>query len=146
MSPELEEKLTKKYPKLFRGKDKLLTESLMPFGCEHSDGWFNIISRLCDEIDNHLKRSPDKVYEFFQIKEKFGTLRIYDNGHDEFIGGLISMAEAMSSVTCEVTGMPGGLCRSGRWYRTLCREQAEKDGYVPVGMPDDDKTSASCVS
>lgn len=142
MSPELEEKLTKKYPNLFRGKDRPLTESLMPFGCEHSDGWFNIISCLCMEIENHLKRSPDDAYEFVQIKEKFGTLRVYDNGHDEFIDGLISMAEAMSSVTCEVTGKPGELCRRGTWYRTLCREQAEKDGYVPVGNSNDE-TSAS---
>jgi hypothetical protein len=130
MSPELEQKLTEKFPELFNGRSKPKSESLMAFGCEHGDGWFNIILCVCDAIENHLKRMETRPdYEFFQIKEKFGTLRVYDNGHDEYIAGVIRMAENMSTFTCEVTGRPGRLCRKGHWYRTLCDEQAEKDGY-----------------
>ena len=70
-----------------------------------------------------METRPD--YEFFQIKEKFGTLRVYDNGHDEYIAGAIRMAENMSAFTCEVTGNPGRLCKNGHWYRTLCDDQAE---------------------
>jgi hypothetical protein len=138
MSPELEEKLVKEFPNLFKGRSKSLQESLMSFGCEHDDGWFNIIRSLCREIDAHLKHIKEPFdYEFTQIKEKFGTLRVYDNGHDDHVYGIISMAEAMSAVTCEITGRPGRLCRSGMWYKTLCDEYAEKHGYVPATSNDE---------
>jgi len=131
MSPELEKTLFEQFPALFKGRDRSLQESLMAFGCEHSDGWFNIIRAMCWEIDAHLKNKPFD-YEFVQIKEKFGTLRVYDNGHDDHIAGIIGMAESMSSMTCEVTGKPGRLYRSGMWYRTLCDEEAQNHGYVLV--------------
>jgi hypothetical protein len=138
MSPELENRLANEFPELFKGKSKQNTESLMCYGCDHGDGWFNIIHSMCHAIENHLKRMDSRPdYEFFQIKEKFGALRVYDNGHDEYIKGVIRMAENMSSVTCEVTGKPGRLCTSGHWYRTLCDEQAEKDGYAPAGKKED---------
>jgi len=54
-----------------------------------------------------------------QIKEKFGTLRFYYTGGDDYIDGLVSMAEAMSSVTCESCGNPGK-STGGGWIRTLC--------------------------
>jgi hypothetical protein len=133
MSPELEEKIVLDFPSLFKGKSRPVTESLMSFGCEHSDGWFNIIHSMCEAIDSHLKHLESPFdYEFVQIKEKFGTLRVYDNGNDDYIEGVIRMAENMSAVTCEVTGQPGTLCVKGHWYRTLCPEQAEKDEYSPA--------------
>ena len=130
MNPDLEKKLVSEFPQLFRGVNKSETESLMCFGCAHEDGWFNIIYSMCRAIDNHVKNSKEPIeYEFVQIKEKFGTLRVYDNGHDEFISGVIRMAEQMSSVTCEITGKPGTLCSSGMWYKTLCEEEAIRFNY-----------------
>jgi len=64
-----------------------------------------------------------------QVKEKFGTLRFYYNGGDDFIHGLETMADAMSAVTCEECGNPGVLRRGG-WIRTLCDNHAEKLGYI----------------
>lgn len=133
MSPELEEKIVLDFPDLFKGMSKPVSESLMSFGFEHSDGWYNIIHAMCNAIDSYLKRLDMRFdYEFVQIKEKFGTLRVYDNGAEDYIRGVIRMAENMSSVTCEVTGKPGALYVKGNWYRTLCPEQAEKDGYSPA--------------
>jgi hypothetical protein len=60
-----------------------------------------------------------------QVKEKYGTLRFYHNGGDQFISGVVSMAEAMSAVTCETCGNPGKT-HSGPWIRTLCDEHAAK--------------------
>lgn len=56
-----------------------------------------------------------------QIKEKFGGLRFYCNGGDEFTEGLIQMAEIMADCTCEVCGKPGSARNSG-WIKTLCDE------------------------
>lgn len=56
-----------------------------------------------------------------QVKEKYGTLRFYYGGGDDYIDGLVSMAEEMSSVTCETCGKPGKL-RGGTWLYTACDE------------------------
>ena len=61
-----------------------------------------------------------------QVKEKFGTLRFYYNGGDDYIDGLVSMAESMSAVTCEVCGNPGS-STTGGWIRTLCEEHKKEE-------------------
>jgi hypothetical protein len=67
-----------------------------------------------------------------QVKEKFGTLRFYYNGGDEYIYGLISMADSMSSVICEVCGSPGKSrsTKKQRWVLVLCDKHAEEQGYI----------------
>jgi hypothetical protein len=67
-----------------------------------------------------------------QIKEKFGTLRFYYDGGDEFIHGLDSMAGSMSSVICEVCGSPGESrsTKKQRWVLVLCDKHAEEQGYI----------------
>jgi hypothetical protein len=73
-----------------------------------------------------------------QIKEKFGGLRFYYQGGDEYIGGLVSMAESWAGIACEDCGGIGKR-RGGGWVRTLCdkheaehnariEEQSRKDG------------------
>jgi hypothetical protein len=56
-----------------------------------------------------------------QVKEKFGTLRFYYTGGDDYISGMVRMAESMSGVTCEECGAPGEQ-NDGGWIRTLCEE------------------------
>ena len=61
-----------------------------------------------------------------QIKEKFGGLRFYYDGGDEFIHGLVRMAESWASTVCEQCGEPGML-RHGGWVQTLCdKHEAER--------------------
>jgi hypothetical protein len=60
-----------------------------------------------------------------QVKEKFGGLRFYYTGGDEHIRGLVSMAESMSEVTCEVCGSPGKRDGNG-WISTRCEEHKLK--------------------
>ena len=133
MKDELEQQLVAKFPALFKGQDKPPTESFMCFGCECSDGWFDLIYNACACIANHLKNRPEcPPVEFTQIKEKFGGLRLYYFGGDEYVHGVCSMAEAMSYKICEVTGDKGQLCSTGHWLRTLSPAQAEKHGYTPV--------------
>jgi hypothetical protein len=139
MREELEKELIAKYPALFRGKDKPATESLMCFGCECDDGWFDIINNACKIIQNHMKCRPEcPPVEFSQIKEKFGGLRLYYFGGDEYVSGVCSMAELMSYSTCEISGMPGTLCRAGTWLRTLSPEMAAKHNYEPLSKDNDD--------
>jgi hypothetical protein len=91
------------------------------------------IKKRCEEmIKNPLRDVPDLIPQVTldQVKEKFGTLRFYYSGGDDYIGGLCSMAESMSEVTCEECGNPGKTVGGG-WLTTLCKEHAEaRDIYT----------------
>lgn len=137
MRGELEQRLLKEFPELFRGNDKPPTESLMCFGCECDDGWFDIIYEACRAIANHVKHRPEcGPVEFSQIKEKFGGLRLYHYGGDEYVAGICHMAEAMSYHVCEISGERGELCKAGIWLRTLSPTLAAKYDYVPCSKKD----------
>jgi hypothetical protein len=85
--------------------------------------------RLNDIIQDDFRTVPDAVQQVvvLQVKEKFGTLRFYYSGGDDYIRGLTSMAESMSGVTCETCGNPGRRVGGG-WITTLCKEHAEARG------------------
>ena len=65
-----------------------------------------------------------------QVKEKFGTLRFYYSGGDDYIRGMVSMAESMSGVTCEECGKPGTQTPGG-WIKTVCKEHGGVDYDTP---------------
>ena len=109
MKTELQNKLFDKYPKIFVQKDLEI---------DTGDGWYNILDTLCGQIQN-LNLLKQFNVEATQVKEKFGGLRFYYNGGDEFIEGLTSMAEAISNRTCEECGSPGTQNNAG-WVRTRC--------------------------
>jgi hypothetical protein len=138
MRQELDQRLCEKYPEIFVNRHGDMKETAMCWGFEHGDGWFNILDRLCGNIQHHIdwqNKNAAKGYEQYkpvpqvvaqQVKEKFGTLRFYYEGGDDYIGGLVAMAEAMTDVTCEVCGAPGHQTQGG-WIKTLCDEHAKKD-------------------
>ena len=121
MKPELEQQLYDEFPDLFADRNKPETRSLMCYGVGVGDGWYNILHRLCEKI---IEIDTNKKFRFFQIKEKFGQLRIYgaDDGGTLKIYDLISQAENESSKTCEYCGTIEDVTSSGRWIKTLCAE------------------------
>lgn len=188
MGPELDAKLCEKYPKIFADRHADVHTTAMCWGFECGEGWYNIIDKLCFNIQGHIdwrektrslnlefndalqkaldgdksylvkfycRGNPDKeptqwnldrIEEDIksknfrkvddeipqvvavQVKEKFGALRFYYDGGDEYIAGLAAMAESMSEVTCEECGSRGKI-RTGGWVRTLCDKHAEEMGY-----------------
>lgn len=132
MNAELENKLYKDHPLIFADKDKSMSESLMIFGCECGDGWYNIIEALCQSIDNwyenecrNNKGNPPAPVVAAQIKEKFGSLKFYTTGHCDEVQGMITMAENLSAMTCEQCGRPGTSRGNGLLY-TACSQCAGK--------------------
>lgn len=189
MSPERDKELVTKYPKIFKNRYADMRTTAMCWGFECSAGWYNIIDKLCSNIQSHinfkrkqrrsnllfnraLKRALDcgdksGLYKYFaingkidkfaldstetaivsghykkvtekipqvvaeQVKEKFGGLRFYYYGGDEYIEGLVAMAESMSYVTCEVCGSSGNRTNNGYGYiSTLCKEHNKNDSNV----------------
>ena len=114
MSPELEEKLYGDFRSLFANRK--YPHSPMAFGCEHGDGWYGILREACEKIDAHKCEQP---FLFVQVKEKWGTLRLYYSGGDEYTSRVIKEAETKSGKACEGCGQPGTANKSG-WISTLC--------------------------
>ena len=124
MTPELDAQLCERYHKMMVNRNKSMMETTMYWGFECGDGWFNIIDQLMGNIQHHIdwrNRKGEVVLQVTvdQVKEKFGTLRFYYTGGDDYVRGLVSMAESMSGVTCESCGNPGK-STGGGWIKTVC--------------------------
>jgi len=110
-----EKEMREKYPKIFS----------QPFGgFAVGPGWWPIVKSLCSNIQHHIDWKIKQGHDVpqvvvAQIKEKFGGLRFYYDGGDEYIDGLVSMAESWASHACETCGSPGQP-RGNGWVRTLC--------------------------
>ena len=100
------------YPQMFAGKYG---------GIECAAGWWPIITSLCANIQSHVDWKKDDCPQVVvaQIKEKFGGLRFYYDGGDEYVSGLVTMAAGWASHACEECGASGVL-RHGGWLKTLC--------------------------
>jgi len=155
MTPEKTQKLFENYPDIFKQKDLPVTQSLMCFGFDCSDGWYELIYTLCENIKNHVEFHNENVDRFkgaedipewapteylsvqaVQVKEKYGGLRFYLNNYNEYIRGLISMAESMSYRICEKCGVPGKPNGKG-WIITLCTpcREERKTWFSSFGQP-----------
>ena len=114
MRKELQDRLYEKYPEIFKDKDGNPQETLMCFGISCGDGWYFLINNLCESIKNYVdwknriakpEEGKDKISVVAeQVKEKYGSLRFYVRGSDDYVNGLIGMAESISKNTCEYTG------------------------------------------
>jgi hypothetical protein len=121
--------MEEKFPKMFS----------QPYGgFAIGAGWWPVIEKLCSTIQSHIDWKiqtrerlleanpynhdiPEEVEPVVvqQIKEKFGSLRFYYSGGDEYVSGAVNFAESMSVDLCEECGAPGKR-RDGGWIRTLC--------------------------
>lgn len=127
-------RMEERFPKMYGGKYG---------GFAIGKGWWPLIEKLSETIQSHIDHQqkqgndcPQVIVQ--QVKEKFGTLRFYYDGGDDFIHGASWLAESMTGMLCEECGGLGKT-RSGGWVRTLCdvheaerqkriEEQAKKDG------------------
>jgi len=99
MTPELEQELYAKYPKIFPNGSNTMA-------CE--DGWYTLIDTLCKCIQSYIDSDSTVTQVIVQaVKEKFGVLRVYTQGGDAYTHGMTAFAEALSQHTCEICGAPG---------------------------------------
>jgi hypothetical protein len=117
----MQEKLNKKFPKIFRDTDKTPRESCMAFGVSTGDGWYWIINHLCRALQERTDEHGEPQVVAAQIKEKFGGLRFYVNGASDEQYSLIHFTENLSFSVCEECGcMANVSLRKTGWIRTLC--------------------------
>jgi hypothetical protein len=145
MNTELQNQLFEKYPNLFSNRTKSSRESCMSWGCEIGNGWYDLLSSVCWRISQYEKNISERIsvrnkhgkpndqsdldyfpVKFDQIKEKFGGLRIYFSGGDDYVKGVVDMAEEYSYKVCEVCGNAGKPNKGG-WITTLCDNCRNKE-------------------
>lgn len=123
------------------------------FGIECEKGWFPLIQPIVDYIDKFNEDKPDdeKIY-ITQIKEKYGTLRIYVSHGTEELFNMIDEAEDKSASICEFCGSNVNVGQTTGWIMTICHDCLKKhvksrgysqnwiqDEQVYEVFPDDDK-------
>ena len=127
--PEKSQRIYDKYSSIIPPQEVIENPSLsaLCWGIQCGDGWYPII----EECLEALVASKVELM-LFQIKEKFGGLRIQyqiaaKNEVDiDTISSIIRIAEEKSFHICEKCGEPGTLQRFNGWYATLCPECAAK--------------------
>jgi hypothetical protein len=127
MNDDLEKKLVERFPTLFRQVGKTPMESCMAFGCDCGNGWYRVLYDLCLKIES---LDPEKTFQFEQIKEKWGLLRVYYTtgaGCDsKAIGDAIDEAEVLSGKYCEACGSQENVTTAGPgWIVSRCQECRE---------------------
>lgn len=89
-------------------------------------GWLMIAEMVVESFEKAFEECPGGTIKISQIKEKFGSLRIYvaTEGPDEFrelVDRSIRWAAAASTGRCAVTGRIGRIVDHG-WILCLCVE------------------------
>ena len=88
---------------------------------------------MCSNIQRHIdhirRQHPELSDEEFdeqyqvvaaQVKQKFGGLRFYASNCDDYVYGVISMAETISWRICENCGSAGTKSTNSGWVTMLC--------------------------
>lgn len=91
MNEKLDAELCSKYPKIFANRHGDPKDTLMCWGFEHGDGWYNIIASLCANIQHHIdysvkRNKSDNDYNMMLIEAhqgKFDRFNEYYKGYRE---------------------------------------------------------------
>jgi hypothetical protein len=112
---ELASKLVEDFPLLYGG--------YINFDC--GDGWEPIIRELSQKITKILQKMPEEDLELrkvLQIKEKYGSLRVYVSITNDEIEDTIRDSCQKSIETCEICGRPGKMKTKGSFMFVRCED------------------------
>lgn len=121
MTPELTQKLQQEFPDFFRDLYGDPRETCLAFGIDFGAGWFDILHEACVAVKKELETHPELDFKFLQLKEKFGTARLYASGGNTAIWDILSEAELKSASVCESCGTTEDVTTEGGWLLTLCQ-------------------------
>lgn len=133
--------LMERHSDLFRGEigGRYAPEGYPTVG----NGWRELLETALLRIEAALHGAPSGSLSVVQIKEKYGSLRLYWESHGlsaVTVGAIeeaVALAEARSACTCETCGEVGRLYSRGGWYHTACDEHGQGKVRVPKPGWDD---------
>lgn len=128
MNAENTRKLLQRFPDLFDREHPKR-------GFECQDGWFGLIYRISEELEEYLNQaSCTDALRIIAVHQKMGGLCVESHGGDEAIQQVIQAGEQRSLNICELDGEPASaLCVCApHWFRCLCEKCAELHGCMTI--------------
>lgn len=138
MSPGNTQKLFDAFPQLYRGRNKP-QESSMHWGFECGDGWFDLLLKLSQAIEDEAKKivigpMSEAWPEALQVKQKFGSLRFHLENATPAMERLIEEASKASTQTCQVCGAQARIFQHPRSPKVLCNNHASQAPAMPQAV------------
>jgi hypothetical protein len=105
------------------------------FSFECGPGWAGLLEKLFNDLGHILRPTGDTIV-IKQLKEKFGTLRVYwqgavDDDTDALLDEAILLAAFRSEVTCQSCGQPGQMRKSSfGWFHVACNSHAQRGDRI----------------
>ena len=101
-----DKELIKEFPFIVDSDDTLFTEAGFTFLDDMPQGWKQAFGiELCKTLKSVLEHYGElEEYKVLQVKEKYGTLRWYDNSTNPEVCKVVSYFEKLSAKTCAVCG------------------------------------------
>ena len=142
---EENKRLVEKYPFLIPYEDEnfdVLDEEKYDYSFTFLDeipsGWKKCWGELlCQDLKEELERCNflDK-YKIIQMKEKYGQIRIYDNGVpvDCKVPEIITKYERISEYTCINCGAFPDVRMTRGWICPICKDCYDKNKYFAKGF------------
>ncbi len=99
------------------------------------EGWLVLFLQCCIDIKEPLvKAGCLDNFRFMQVKEKYGSLRLYVHGATDEVHGILSKYEFLSQQVCCECGKPASVMTSG-WICPYCTKHV-RGGMENVAPPD----------
>ncbi|MBO9428472.1 hypothetical protein [Sulfitobacter sp. R18_1] len=133
MSPDVENRIFDRFRGLFEDEDGNQSCSVIEVG----DGWETVITNFLEAAEKHMgvvaENDPELAdFRVIEIKEKYGSLRIYTTYGDDVIFDLGQKASSDSEKICELSGQEGSLHEKMGFVKTLAPDVAAQHGYEAI--------------
>jgi hypothetical protein len=92
------------------------------------EGWFELFLQMCEDIREPLEKAGclDR-FRFLDVKEKYGSMRLYSSGATEEVQDILFKYEFLSQQVCCLCGKPATLETDG-YICPYCDECVAKSG------------------
>jgi len=113
--PAWEDEFYRRFPLLFADvlEGSTSVSPLTDWGIECGIGWRGLLEKVCGELERMIAAIPARNrddYRATQVKQKFGTLRLYMGRYTDEMVDAIRVAEMESMDTCETCGGKANAC------------------------------------
>lgn len=95
------------------------------------DGWrISFGEMMCEELAKNLNKTDNlNTFRFDDIKEKWGSIRIYHHGGNDDTDMIIEKYSHLSENICIICGKPDVYMTNRGWIYPCCKECWEKDKH-----------------
>ena len=94
-------------------------------------GWFKLFLQCCEDILEPLEKNGClNKFRFLQVKEKYGSMRLYSNGAPEEVLQILDKYELLSGQVCCICGKPAALETDG-YICPYCNDCIIRSGENP---------------